>query len=55
MSEINARKPQMFEMQLEIDILKETINVLKSDPGVKKVPYDKTEAKIQLLQGEPIS
>ena len=32
--DINALKAQMLDMQMEIDILKETINVLKKDPGV---------------------
>ena len=32
--EIAALKAQMQEMQMQIDILKETINVLKKDPGV---------------------
>ena len=31
-NEIDALKQQMLEMQLEIDILKETINVLKKRP-----------------------
>jgi transposase InsO family protein/transposase-like protein len=33
-SEIEQLQAQMFNMQMEIDILKETINVLKKDPGV---------------------
>ena len=32
--EINQLKAQMQDMQLEIDILKETINVLKKDPDI---------------------
>jgi transposase InsO family protein len=32
--DIAALKAQMQEMQMQIDILKETINVLKKDPGV---------------------
>ena len=32
--EMAELKAQMLEMQLEIDILKETINVLKKDPGI---------------------
>ena len=32
--DVEALKAQMMEMQMEIDILKETINVLKKDPGV---------------------
>lgn len=42
-SEIDALKQQMLTMQLEIDILKETINVLKKDPGVSKVPLKNKE------------
>lgn len=33
-AEIESLKQQLQDMQLEIDILKETINVLKKDPGV---------------------
>lgn len=32
--ELEVLKAQMLDMQMEIDILKETINVLKKDPGV---------------------
>ncbi len=32
--DINTLKAQMLDMQMEIDILKETINVLKKDPGI---------------------
>jgi len=32
--DIESLKAQMLDMQMEIDILKETINVLKKDPGV---------------------
>lgn len=32
--EINQLKAQIQDMQLEIDILKETINVLKKDPDI---------------------
>ena len=35
--EINQLKAQMQDMQLEIDILKETINVLKKDPGIDQI------------------
>lgn len=31
--EIESLRKQMYELQLEVDILKETINVLKKDPG----------------------
>ena len=42
-NEIDSLKQQMLEMQLEIDILKETINVLKKDPGVSKAPLKNKE------------
>ncbi|MCR5294781.1 MAG: IS3 family transposase [Lachnospiraceae bacterium] len=42
-NEIDSLKQQMLEMQLEIDILKETINVLKKDPGVSKTPLKNKE------------
>lgn len=32
--ELEAIKAQMLDLQMEVDILKETINVLKKDPGV---------------------
>lgn len=32
--EVDSLRKQMYEIQLEVDILKETINVLKKDPGV---------------------
>lgn len=32
--DLEAIKAQMLELQMEVDILKETINVLKKDPGV---------------------
>lgn len=32
--DLETIKAQMLDMQMEIDILKETINVLKKDPGV---------------------
>lgn len=32
--DINQLKAQMLDMQMEIDILKETINVLKKDLGI---------------------
>ena len=37
--EINALKVQVQEMQMQIDILKETINVLKKDPGVDQTVF----------------
>lgn len=42
-NEISSLKQQMVEMQLEIDILKETINVLKKDPSVSKAPLKNKE------------
>ena len=33
-NELDILKQQLRDMQMEIDILKETINVLKKDPGV---------------------
>lgn len=42
-NEISSLKQQMVEMQLEIDILKETINVLKKAPGVSKAPLKNKE------------
>jgi len=33
--DIESLKAQMLDMQMKIDILKETINVLKKDPGVE--------------------
>ena len=47
-NEIDALKQQMLEMQLEIDILKETINVLKKDPGVCKAPL-KNKEKVAIV------
>lgn len=35
-TEIDDLKSQMHEMEMEIDILKETINILKKDPGVDR-------------------
>lgn len=32
--EVESLRKQMYELQLEVDILKETINILKKDPGV---------------------
>ena len=32
--EVEDLRKQMYELQMEVDILKETINVLKKDPGV---------------------
>lgn len=32
--EAESLRKQMYELQLEVDILKETVNILKKDPGV---------------------
>ena len=47
-NEISSLKQQMVEMQLEIDILKETINVLKKDPGVSKAPLKNNLRKLEM-------
>lgn len=36
----------MQDMQLEIDILKETIDVLKKDPGISKIPLNNREKAV---------
>ena len=41
--EIDALKSQMKDMQMEIDILKETINVLKKDPGIDQTALSNRE------------
>lgn len=41
--EMEQMKAQLHEMQLEIDILKETINVLKKDPGVDQTALKNRE------------
>lgn len=41
--DINELKAQMIDMQMEIDILKETINVLKKDPGVDQTALTNRE------------
>ena len=45
-AEINELKAQLMEMQLEIDILKETINVLKKDPGVDQTALRNREKAV---------
>ena len=45
-SEIKQLKEQMQEMQLEIDILKETINVLKKDPGIDQSALNNKEKAV---------
>lgn len=44
--DINALKAQMIDMQMEIDILKETINVLKKDPGVDQTALTNREKAV---------
>lgn len=44
--EIDDLKKQMMEMQLEIDILKETINVLKKDPGIDQTALSNKEKAV---------
>jgi len=41
--EINELKAQVQDMQMQIDILKETINVLKKDPGVDRTTFRNRE------------
>lgn len=45
-NDIEALKAQMMDMQLEIDILKETINVLKKDPGVNQEALSNREKAV---------
>lgn len=45
-AEIDDLKEQLMEMQLEIDILKETINVLKKDPGVDQTALKNREKAV---------
>ena len=44
--DINALKAQMIDMQMEIDILKETINVLKKDPGIDQTALTNREKAV---------
>lgn len=44
--DINALKAQMFDTQMEIDILKETINVLKKDPGIDQTTLANREKAV---------
>ena len=44
--EINQLKDQMQDMQLEIDILKETINVLKKDPDIDQSALSNREKAV---------
>jgi len=44
--DIESLKAQMLDMQMEIDILKETINVLKKDPGVNQEALSNREKAV---------
>lgn len=44
--ELEKMRAQMHEMQLEIDILKETINVLKKDPGIDQTSLSNSEKAV---------
>lgn len=44
--EIEDLKAQLIDMQMEIDILKETINVLKKDPGVDQTALKNREKAV---------
>ena len=44
--EVEKLKAQMLEMQMEIDILKETINVLKKDPGIDQAALSNREKAV---------
>ena len=44
--EIEDLKAQIQDMQLEIDILKETLNVIKKDPGANKRPTSNREKAV---------
>lgn len=44
--DVETLKAQMLNMQMEIDILKETINVLKKDPGVDQTALKNREKAV---------
>lgn len=44
--DINELKAQVIDMQMEIDILKETINVLKKDPGIDQAALTNREKAV---------
>lgn len=46
--ELDELKAQIQDMQLEIDILKETIVVLKKDPGINKTPLSNREKAVMV-------
>ena len=43
---IEELKAQMLELQLENDILRETINVLKKDPGINQASLTNREKAV---------
>ena len=45
-NEVTELKAQMLEMQMEIDILKETIHVLKKDPGIDQTALSNREKTV---------
>ena len=47
--ELASLKQQMQDMQMEIDILKETINVLKKDPGAIPKIVSKYMRRLKLI------
>ena len=46
MSEVAELKAQMLKMQMEIDILRETINVLNKDPGIDQTSLKNKEKAV---------
>ena len=44
--ELDELKAKVQDMQLEIDILKQTIDVLKKDPGINKTPLSNGEKAV---------
>lgn len=46
--ELDQIKAQMHDMQMEIDILKETINVLKKDPGIDQTALSNREKTVMI-------
>ncbi len=44
--DINQLKAQMLDMQMEIDIIKETINVLKKDPSIDQAALTNLEKAV---------
>lgn len=45
-NDMETLKAQMMEMQLEVDILRETINVIKKDPGVNQAALTNREKTV---------